>query len=212
MWPALLAGAGVLGKLFSGGAKSSASAREQRNSDAVMQDRTRADVMGDHERALQQRAQIDMDRRKADLDTRDMGYKQALRSQYLQNWQPMQRPNGVPMVRGGFNTIPQGSRDFGKQFEQQAMVRALQGEKFDQMPAIERFQQAQMKGPSLWEKVSGAIGLGLQGAGAIGGLMGGGLDAANRGNGESAGPGSITTAGGNVVGGKPFKDLFRSGQ
>jgi hypothetical protein len=177
MLPALLAGAGLLGKLFSGGAKSSASDREQQNSDAVMQDRTRADSMADYERALQERAAIDLRQRESDAKARTGGYREAMHSQYLQNWQPAQRPNGIQTIRGGFNTVPQASRDMAKMYEQQAMAKALQGEKFNQMPAIERFQQSTMKQPSLWEKVSGAIGLGLQGASAVGGLMGGGSGA-----------------------------------
>jgi hypothetical protein len=181
---AAIAGAGLLGKLFSGGAKGSAEGRQKANENAILQDRMRAEEIASHERALQDRRALDMKQREMDSGARDMGYRQALRSQYLQGWTPAQRPDGIQMIRGGFNTIPQSAKDLAKDFERQALIKALQGEKFADLPALERFKPTAMKEPSMWEKVSGALGLGMQGAGAIGGMFGKGK---NVGTGEDDG-------------------------
>lgn len=170
-FPAIMAGAGLLGKLFSGGSKSMANSREQQNMANMGRDRTASDAIADYERALQERRRLEMSQRELDGKTRDTGYRQGLHAQSVQNWQPAQRPDRIATVRGGFNTIPQASRDFAQQFEQQATVRALQGEKFDAMPAPQRFRPTPVKEASLWEKMSGAIGLGLSGVGAAGELM-----------------------------------------
>jgi hypothetical protein len=168
MWGQIAA---LAGKLLSGGAKGMEQGRESTNNANVSRDRTIADAIAEYERAQQGRAKIDIDQRTQDLDTRDQGYKQTLHAQSLKNWQPAQRPSRIPMVRGGFNTIPEESRKFAGDFEQQAMVRALQGQKYAPMPAQERFRPTPVKEPSLWEKIIGITGLGLQGAGAIKGLM-----------------------------------------
>lgn len=162
----------LAGKLLSGGAKGSEQSRLAADSANAVRDRTSSDALSDYERNLVARGNLDVDQRKVDSATRDSGYKQALRAQALQNWTPAQRPSRIPMVTGGFNTIPQASRDFAKDFEQQAMVRALQGEKFDKLPPVQRFNPTPVKEPSLWEKLSGAAGLGLQGASAVSGLFG----------------------------------------
>ena len=70
-------------------------------------------------------------------------------------------------MTGSFSTVPQSSKDLARQFEQQATVRALQGEKFDSLPAIQQFTPTPVKQPSLWERLSGAAGLGLSAAGAM---------------------------------------------
>lgn len=157
----------TVGSALSGGSKSMAADRATADNNALVADRTRQGAMSDFERALEERRRLDISQRELDAKTRSDGYRQTLHSQAVQNYQPAQRPGRIPMVTGSFNTIPQSSRDFAHDFEQQAMTRALQGQKFDDMPAVERFTPTPMKQPSLWEKMSGALGLGLQTADGI---------------------------------------------
>jgi hypothetical protein len=157
----------TVGSTLSGGAKGMADARAAQNSNAILQDRMRADDVQNYERSLVDRAKLDMDQRELDTKTRQGGFNDALRAQYLHNWQPAQRPSRIPMVSGGFNTVPQSSRDLAAQFERQALIRALEGESFDAMPDIERFTPTAMKDASGLEKLAGASGLGLSGAAAI---------------------------------------------
>ena len=161
-----------LGKILSGGAKSSADARAARNSDNIYRDRTQLESVTSHERALQDRARLEMEQRQMDAATREQAYQQALRSQYLQNWSPAQRPKGVEMVRGGFNTIPDSARGTAAEMERQALLRLMNGEQFAPMPAMERFRQTPEAKESTLSKIGGLLGLGLTGYGEIAKLYG----------------------------------------
>ena len=160
----IMAGASLLGKLFGGGAKKSAEDRQAQDMANVQRDRNRLQAISDYEKALQDRAQLEMDRREFDTKARQDAYRSALRSQYLQGWAPAQRPAGIETVRGGFNTIPEASKQAAAEFERQALLKMLNGEKFDSLPAIERFTPTPVSKPSTWEKLSGILGLGLTGA------------------------------------------------
>ncbi len=162
----------VVGKLLGGGAKGMEQGRQAQDTANVSRDRTALDAIGQRERAMMERRRLDMDQRDQDMKTRDDGYKQTLRAQYLQGWTPAQRPERIKMVSGGFNTVPQSSKDMAAKFEQEAMMRALNGQKFDALPAQERFTPTPIKQPSLWERISGVAGLGLTAAGAIKSAMG----------------------------------------
>lgn len=167
-WGKLLSlAAPVVGKVLSGGSKGMEQSRIGENAGNIARDRTALDAVGQHERALEERRSLELQQAALDAKTREDGYKQTLRAQYAQNWQPAQRPERIPMVTGGFNTVPQSTRDFAKQYEQQAMVRALQGQKLDPMAPVERFTPTPVKQPSLWEKITGVAGLGLTAAGAL---------------------------------------------
>jgi hypothetical protein len=164
---AALAGASLLGKLFGGGSKASAEQRAAQDQANIYRDRTALDAITNRERALQDRRKLEMEQREMDAGARDAGYKRALHSQYLQNWQPAGRPKGVEMVRGGFNTITDAQRQVAKEAERQALIRLMQGEQFDALPPMERFAPTPLSKASTWEKLSGILGLGLQGVGAI---------------------------------------------
>lgn len=155
------------GKLLSGGSKGMQTSRENENVGNIARDRTALDAVGERERALEERAMLELKQRELDAKTRADGYGQTLRSQYAQSWSPASRPSRVPQTSGGFNTVPQSTRDFAAQYEQQAMARALQGQKFDALPPVERFVPTAVKQPSLWEKITGAAGLGLTATAAL---------------------------------------------
>lgn len=162
----------AVGKLLSGGAKDMERSREGTNRDNISRDRTAADALAERERALLAREKLLLEQRELNNKTQNDGFGQTIRAQSIQNYRPATRPSRIPMTTGSFNTVPQASKDFAKQYEQQAMVRALQGEKFDPMAPVERFTPTPVKEPSLWEKLTGAAGLGLQATSAIRGLAG----------------------------------------
>jgi hypothetical protein len=157
----------AIGKLLSGGAAGMEKSRQVEDNGNIARDRTALEAIQDHEHALEQRRQLELQQRELDEKTKDTGYKQALHAQYLQNWHPAQRPDQVPTMTGGFNTIPQSSKDLAAQFEQQATARALKGEQFDPLPPQATFTQTPVKQSSLWEKLSGAAGLGLTATAAL---------------------------------------------
>lgn len=173
MLPLIPLGLSLAGKIFGGGAKSSAEARAAQDQANAQRDRTLAESVAARETAIRDRARLEMEQREADAKARQDGYKAALRSQYLQGWSPAQRPNSVPMIRGGFNTIPAGSIETAKEMERQAMLRLMNGEKFDKLPTIERFTPAPIAKQGTWEKISGILGLGFGAAGELTAAAGG---------------------------------------
>lgn len=170
---------GLVGGAISGGSKSIGQDRQAQDVGNIARDRTALDAIGERERAELERRKLELDQRELDLKTRDGGYKQALNAQYLQNWTPAQRPSRIPTVHGGFNTVPQSSKDLAAKFEQDATVRALKGESFTPMAPMQKFTPTPVKEPSLWEKITGAAGLSLTAAGALKKAMkvgGGGME------------------------------------
>jgi len=157
----------LIGGALSGGSKGMTQERQAKNTDNVMRDRTALDAIGARERAELDRRKLELDQRELDLKTRGDGYGQALKAQYLQNWTPAQRPSRIPMVSGGFNTVPQSSKDLAAKFEQDATVRALKGQSFAPMSPMQTFKPAPAKEPSLWEKITGAAGLSLTAGAAL---------------------------------------------
>lgn len=172
MLPLLMAGAGLLGKLFSGGAKGQEDSRLKQDQANAQRDQTAERAMFDRERALQDRSRLDMDQQTQQSKSASDAMKRALFSQYLGGWSPASRPDGVPTMHGGFNTIPAGSQDAAKEMERQAMLKLMAGgDQFAKLPAMERFQPTPLSKQSTSEKIFGMLGLGGQIAGGLGSLF-----------------------------------------
>jgi hypothetical protein len=163
----------ALGKLFGGGAKQQSSDRQGKDTVNTQRDRNAIEAMSEREQALIARAALELKQREFDAASRESGYRQSLRSQYLQNWTPAQRPNGIQMIHGGFNTVSDASRQTAKEMERQATLRLLNGEHFDALPAMQNYIPSPMSTPSTWEKLSGILGLGLTGGAAIADIFNG---------------------------------------
>jgi hypothetical protein len=84
------------------------------------------------------------------------------------------RPEGIPTISFGGGPRPsaigQQGRDAGAVLNQKAMERLISGEKFDQLPPIERMQAPEHKNAGFWENLlgtAGAVGKGISGAQAM---------------------------------------------
>ena len=161
MLPLILGGISLASKLFGGGSKGMEDARLKQDQANALRDQTAERAMFDRERALQDRSKLEMDQLTQQSKSASDAMKRALFSQYLGGWTPAGRPDGVPMIRGGFNTIPQGSAEAAKEMERQAMLKLMAGgDKFSQLPAMERFQATPLSQASTKEKIFGMLGLG----------------------------------------------------
>ena len=171
MIPAIIAGASLLGKLFSGGAKGAEQSRNDQNNFLAERDRTMAQAMAQREQALENRAQLDLTQRSADSNARQAAYENLLKGDRMLNFTPASRPHGVANI-----SFVHGPGALGKQaideMSRQAILKQLNGEKFDPLPTIERFQPTDLKQPSTLEKLGGILGLGLQGFGAVAPMFG----------------------------------------
>lgn len=147
----------ALSKLFSGGAKNSSEGRTARDNAQLERDRLAQRSVSDYEQALQNRRQLEMEQRQMDAAAREAGFKGALRASAIQQWQPAGRPNNVPTI--SFVKRPETAAL--PEYERQMMLRLLEGEKFDALPAVERFKPSPVSEASTWEKISGGLGLGF---------------------------------------------------
>lgn len=172
MLPLILGGISLASKLFGGGSKGMEQERLKNDQANALRDQTAERAMFDRERALQDRSKLEMDQVAQQNKSQADAMKRALFSQYLGGWSPAGRPDGVEMVRGGFNTIPAGSQEAAKEFERQAMLKLMAGgDQFSQLPAMERFTPTPLSKASTKEKIFGMLGLGgsvLDGLGAMG--------------------------------------------
>ena len=152
------AGGSVLGALGSASSHNRGEQEQaQLNRDAISER-----AMSDHENALLNRADLEMKQRQMDAQTREQAYRQAMRSQYLKSYHPAERPDGVPMIHGSFNTVSPDMINTAQEMEKQAMLRMLNGEKFDSLPTLEKFTPTPFQGPSTFEKIANIAGPSLQ--------------------------------------------------
>lgn len=168
-WGAIIAAAApYVGKALSGASKGSEQSRRQDDQSAMYRDRNAADAIAEYERAQQARAKLEMEQRAFDAKSREAGFMGAMRGDAIRNWQPANRPGGVANI--SFVQRPgAGGQAAAAEYERQAMLRLMNGEKFDELPALERFAPTAPKQASTWEKLAGMLGLGLQ---AYGGYKG----------------------------------------
>ena len=172
MLPAIIAGASLLGKLFSGGSKGQEDARLKQDQLNAQRDQINERAMADREGALQGRAKLEMDQAAQQSKSQADAMKRALFSQYLGGWTPATRPAGVETIRGGFNTIPVASQDAAKEFERQAMLKMMAGgDQFSALPAMESFRATPVSQQSTKEKIFGMLGLGGSLLGGLGSIL-----------------------------------------
>lgn len=161
----------ALGKTFSGGAKQQSADRSNTNVINTNRDRTAADAVHQANQDALAKAELELKQKQADDAAREAAYRQSLRSAYLQGWTPAQRPDGIQMITGGFNTIPQGAKDAAAEMQRQATMKLLNGEQLSPLPTLQSYTPSPLQGPSTLEKLSGILGLGLTGGATIANIL-----------------------------------------
>lgn len=128
------------------------------------------------EDALMNRQALDLRQRQFGQESQTDAYKKAIMGALAKNLQDVSatRPAGIPTISFGGGARPSAlgaeGRAAGDLLNKQAMQSLLSGQKFDQLPPIERLSAPQYKGAGFWENLlggAGAVGKALSGAGAI---------------------------------------------
>jgi hypothetical protein len=162
--PTILGGAGAaVGAMGQGAAENRGAKTAAQLDRDVLAQRSASD----YEQALENRAKLEMDRRTADAKARQDAFVQSLRSALALNFSPAARPEGVANISFVGKGIGEQGQAAAAEMSRQAMLRLLNGEKFDPLPAVERFTPSALPQASTWEKVAGILAPSLTAAGAI---------------------------------------------
>lgn len=192
---AILAGAGLVGKIAGGAAKGSADQRAIDNNSAAQRNALLANIYGTRQGAQLNAARmgsdeqmahagIDMDRKKFALAAPDVRASQAVRGNLLQNIQPVsfsglpdRVASRIPTMTGGLTPAALGpeARQMGALLARQAVMNELKGDTFEPLQRT-NFQASVLPEPKLedyqksglLEKILGGLGL----AGSIAGGLG----------------------------------------
>jgi hypothetical protein len=196
---AALLGAGLLGKLFGGGAKQSQEAREKEAALNVQRDRTTADVYGTQQDAQFKNAQAELDRRKFALDAPTTKAHQVALGDLLANLKDVniQAPSGIRMgnITGGLrpSVLGENSRAAGAELSRDSLQKLLDGESFDPIQMLQAPTATATPQAGKAEKLFGLLGT-------LGGLAGGVGQIAS----QSGGGGSLASSAGATPGGIPY--------
>lgn len=118
------------------------------------------------------RANLDLEQRQFGIGSQNNAYQNALRSALAKNMQDVsiQGAEGIPVVNfaGGARPSALGveGREAAGLMHRKAMESLLNGEKFDQLPPIERTAAPTFKKPGFWENalgLAGMVGRGIEG-------------------------------------------------
>ena len=160
-----------VGSMLSGAAKGSEAERTGADTYGLKRDELGLTASTANEKALAERARLNLDQQSQNLRSRDSAFQNALRASVLQNFAPAARPNGVAnvsFIRGGPS---QGARDTAAAMEHDAMQRILAGgDTFAPQAAYTPYALQSAATPtkaSTLEKILGIAGLGASTVGAI---------------------------------------------
>lgn len=160
---AALLGAGMLGKVFGGQAKGAADGRMAQANLQAEQDRTLTSQYGIGQNAQMQAGNLDLSRKGFEESARGGRAKQALIGDLLSRLQDVNI--SIPGVQsasitGGLrpSALSEGGRAAGSLLNKQALLKMLEGDKFQggemlKAPGVQAIPQA-----SKWEKIAGILG------------------------------------------------------
>lgn len=114
------------------------------------------------ERALENRAGIDLQRKQFGNDAQDRDYKNAIRAALLKNFGPIRatRPQGVPDVHFNMPGFGPEGKAAADEMYRRAMESLVKGKpEFDALPPIERTGAPVYQGPGAMENILGGIGV-----------------------------------------------------
>ena len=195
MFGAIAAGAGLLGKLFSSGAKGSADQRASENDQIARQNSLLAQLHNAKQNATMnalqgqsaeqmQHAGMDLNRRNFALNAPDARMSQSVRGSILANAQPFtisglpdRVSSRIPQISGGLTPamFSAETRELGSEMTRKALLDQLKGDEFAPLERT-NFQGGILADPKLeeykksglLEKILGGLGMGLSVAGGIG--------------------------------------------
>jgi hypothetical protein len=153
-------GIGAIGSALTGMAKGAEADRAQGVNYQLGRDRLGLDAQAQYERDLQSRRNQEMEQRDLASRTGTTAFQNALRASNVSGFQPAARPQGVPTI--SFVHPTQGGRDAADAMSREAMLRLMEGEKFDPLPPLQPYalsSPTSMPGQSLLEKILGPLGL-----------------------------------------------------
>ena len=195
MLPAILAGAGLLGKLFGGAAHESANQRGAENNQASQRNALLAQLYGMRQNATTDalragsaeklaQGNLALDQKKLALGAPSVRAGQSVRGSIMQNAQPFSVSGlppkiaaSIPQISGGLSPalFNADTRALGGEMTRKALIDQLKGDTFDPMTPTD-FQSGILSPPKmedyqksgLLEKILGGLGLAGSVAGGIG--------------------------------------------
>lgn len=160
--PAILGGAGaMIGAAGQGAAQN----RGATTAAGIDRDRNVVDANRDYETALANRAKLDLDQRATADKLQSEAWKKSLQSALALNWSPAARPKGVANISFVGKGIGEQGRMSAETINRAAQLKLLNGEKFDDLPGLERFTPSELPKQSMWEKIANILGPSLSVAG-----------------------------------------------
>jgi hypothetical protein len=163
---ALTAGLGALGAATSGAAKGAEAERTAADTYGLKRDDLGLTAAQVNERALADRARLELDQHAQSLKSGESAFQNALRASVVNNFKSAARPNGVANISFVNGGPSQGARDAATAMDREAMVRLLEGEKFAPQAAYTPYtlqSSAAPKKASTMEKILGIVGAGSTG-------------------------------------------------
>jgi hypothetical protein len=176
---AALMGAGMLGKLFGGGAKASADARAKEAQLNEQRDQTAISRYQAEQNANTQNARTDLDQRGFALSAPGQRAGNSIRGDILATLQKPTGQHGKFNFTGSAPTLSADTRQTGQLMARDALLQQLKGDVFDPIPKIAVPQASAIPKAGFMEKLGGILGTIGGVAGGIGdmreqGLFGGG--------------------------------------
>lgn len=155
------AGASAVGAIQTGREKG----RAAENAGIVTQDQQRQKAAQDFEDNLLRRGELDLTRRKFSRDSENDSVQRALASSLLKNLVDVKltMPKDVPVFDFGGGLRPSalgsGGREVGDLMYQKAMQRLMDGEKFEDLPELSKFDPTALKQGGVLDAVLGGVGM-----------------------------------------------------
>ena len=169
--PSLISAGGSVASGLAGGAQKGREAQNTAAQDAALFAQRENAAK---ENSLMGRAGLDLQQRGFGQQSQSDAYKKALMSALAMNMQDSQVsgvPKGIPVINFSGGMRPSAIGAEGKaaagELQKQAMLKLMNGEKFDPLPAYQGTAAPVYKKPGLFENIMGGIGLG---ANAISGI------------------------------------------
>ena len=162
--PAVLGGAGaVVGALGQGAAQN----RGAQTAATLDRDVIAQKAAAEYENAQQNRAKLDLDQREEAARLQSDAWKKALQSSLALNWSPATRPQGVANISFVGKGIGEQGKTAAEALNRAVTLKLLEGEKFKDLPALERFTPSELPKASTWEKIANILGPSLSIAGKL---------------------------------------------
>ena len=161
-----LAVAGGVGSALTGAAKGKESERTAADDYGLRREQLGLTAAQINERALADRARLELDQRAQAVKSGESAFQNALRASVVNNFKPAARPGGVSNISFIGGGPSQAAQAAATAMDREAMVRLLEGDKLTPQAAYTPYQLASSATPQqagTLEKILGIAGTGLSG-------------------------------------------------